>query len=782
MKKLGLFLAASFVGLGVHGEILTPGEALQRIGNNNSGARRIAARLAIPDPTMTLLSDGQLPQLYVFTPSDGGLLLLSAESEAPAVLGYSETFTCTGSVADNLPPALMDMIDGYAIEIDAIRAGQAIGAPSRADGNDFAPVEPICATLWDQGAPYNETLPLYNGKAPYTGCTATAAAQVLKAYEYPAKCSGGTNSYSWNNTTISLNFDDVTLDWDNMLDKYNGNKDPEVNRLAVANLMKACGIACNTNFTTTASGAAAAAVAAGLINYFDYDYTAIYLLRSWFNLSKWQKMVYDEVAAGYPILYNGFNQKGGGHAFVVDGYKANGYFHLNWGWSGTSNGYFLLTALDPQTQGTGGSNAAYNLDQGAIFNVRPGKTTPASEIPLYFFGTGSFKPTQTLAKLGDAVTFIYADANGNSSFIYNRACRTVSNVRSAIKFTAADGTEYHGHCPFPQYPTIGYLSGMVAGPVTIPANLPEGTYVCSPEVWSADYDKYYPIYYPMSNSFTFEATVAGGQVSFGAQIVPSVTLKGLDVPKEIRTNEPFYVKGEISNTTDSDFEGPLCLGLYDSGKTIRKANIGEVCGRVESGKSVEFDSKMTLTVGTIVSGTYDLAFFDSKSNKIMSDPFPVQLIAPDDAAAIRVSKLTCVDPWKANLEFSLTVTASEGNFNGQIFIEIRKKGDSAAVDRFQSAPLKIAEKDSQSITVCDEFKDGVVGEQYTAYVFYTRAGQLVEAPGNQRCSFTLSDEASLSEVAADLNCQIAIYDLSGRRVARPVKGNIYIVNNQKIKF
>ena len=124
MKKLGLFLAASFVGLGVHGEILTPGEALQRIGNNysNSGARRIAARLAIPDPTMTLLSDGQLPQLYVFTPSDGGLLLVSAESEVPAVLGYSETFTCAGSVADNLPPALMDMIDGYAIEIDAIRA------------------------------------------------------------------------------------------------------------------------------------------------------------------------------------------------------------------------------------------------------------------------------------------------------------------------------------------------------------------------------------------------------------------------------------------------------------------------------------------------------------------------------------------------------------------------------------------------------------------------------------------------------------------------------------
>ena len=81
MKKLGLFLAASFVWLGVHGEILTPGEALQRIGNNNSGARRIAARLAIPDPTMTLLSDGQLPQLYVFTPLDGGLLLLSAESE-----------------------------------------------------------------------------------------------------------------------------------------------------------------------------------------------------------------------------------------------------------------------------------------------------------------------------------------------------------------------------------------------------------------------------------------------------------------------------------------------------------------------------------------------------------------------------------------------------------------------------------------------------------------------------------------------------------------------------
>ena len=33
------------------------------------------------------------------------------------------------------------------------------------------------------------------------------------------------------------------------------------------------------------------------------------------------------------------------HAFICDGYDDNGLFHFNWGWSGSHNGFFAMSAL-----------------------------------------------------------------------------------------------------------------------------------------------------------------------------------------------------------------------------------------------------------------------------------------------------------------------------------------------------------------------------------------------------------------------------------------------------
>lgn len=42
-------------------------------------------------------------------------------------------------------------------------------------------------------------------------------------------------------------------------------------------------------------------------------------------------MIREELDAGYPLSYGG-QSSGGGHAFVCDGYDAQGFFHINWGW------------------------------------------------------------------------------------------------------------------------------------------------------------------------------------------------------------------------------------------------------------------------------------------------------------------------------------------------------------------------------------------------------------------------------------------------------------------
>lgn len=56
-----------------------------------------------------------------------------------------------------------------------------------------------------------------------------------------------------------------------------------------------------------------------------------------------------EIDANRPVLYAAFDSIGGGHAFVIDGYKDDS-FSVNWGWGGLCNGFYHIGALNPQTK------------------------------------------------------------------------------------------------------------------------------------------------------------------------------------------------------------------------------------------------------------------------------------------------------------------------------------------------------------------------------------------------------------------------------------------------
>lgn len=64
----------------------------------------------------------------------------------------------------------------------------------------------------------------------------------------------------------------------------------------------------------------------------------------------WKKVIYRELSAGHPILYAGTSNKQGNdktssHAFVLDGYDADGNVGVNWGYGGLGDGYFDLSLL-----------------------------------------------------------------------------------------------------------------------------------------------------------------------------------------------------------------------------------------------------------------------------------------------------------------------------------------------------------------------------------------------------------------------------------------------------
>jgi hypothetical protein len=82
------------------------------------------------------------------------------------------------------------------------------------------------------------------------------------------------------------------------------------------------------------------------------------------------------------VVYGGASS-GGGHEFVCDDYQGEDFFHINWGWGGVSDNYFRLSALNPYSQGIGGSSSRdgfhysqdavvgimKNSDQGTVLNV-----------------------------------------------------------------------------------------------------------------------------------------------------------------------------------------------------------------------------------------------------------------------------------------------------------------------------------------------------------------------------------------------------------------------------
>lgn len=787
MKKIFAYAATAVIAAApAYAEILTPAEALARVtaAATNPGARKIASRTTGSElqPAITF-SDGGDAQIYLFAPTEGGMLLVSAESETQALIGYSDNYVS----GMELPPALTMMIDFYASEINALRSGNVIytaaadkeATSSRADG-DMALISPICSTRWNQGDPYNRLAPLYNGQRSVTGCVATAMAQVLNTYQYPDRCKGGICSYQWatGGTTLTMNFNNVKLDWANMADTYTS-ASSSTSKDAVATLMKAVGYATQMNYSPAASGASAYNLIQGLVKYFDYDCSLQYLNRDWFPIDQWQKMIHDELAAGHPMYYDGVTANKEGHAFVIDGYSGNGYFHVNWGWGGLSDGNFLLTALNPDSQGTGGAASAdgFNLNQGAIFNLKKGNTTPADQIPLIMFMHGGFKANTTTYRLGNEVRFSFTN---NATGIYNGGVYPITSTYISARLTNSKGEVYNVKGQT-EWKDIDVLYGYSYIPsITFPTTLPQGDYIMELACYNASTDQYYPLYYPYGTAGPISVNISGDIMTFSKYTKASIKGSNLVAPETIYTGESFNLTATLTNeSTTSSYQDQIHAILFDRDKTTKRAVLGSTMASVPAGTSKEISMTLELTDKSIGSGSFDIALLNT-SGTVISTPVAVTLVAPEDAANIEASNMTVDNTDKQSVTFTVTVKATDGNFNGPVYIQIQDKGNYSTttyVGRLRSESIGLPQGTSKTITISGELTDGVVGSDYTAYVYYIKNGTMTEASGRQRKSFTLTDANSAIEsinAAVEADAATEYFDLSGRRVANPAKG-IYIM-------
>ena len=221
-------------------------------------------------------------------------------------------------------------------------------------------VGPLLGNIkYDQGEPYNRKCPVLNNEGrSVTGCVATAMAQVMRFYQHPS-CGTGTSSYTGSSGAVTYDFSKHPFNWNLILEDYSSQSYTNAQAEAVAELMLACGASVNMKYSADGSGSNADKAALALKNNFDYPTAAnleLYVsnedIRQNILVEVWGEALRMNIDAGHPVIYAGSSGNAiTGHCFVVDGYKfdadGNTYFHINWGWSGANDGWFLITGFQP---------------------------------------------------------------------------------------------------------------------------------------------------------------------------------------------------------------------------------------------------------------------------------------------------------------------------------------------------------------------------------------------------------------------------------------------------
>ena len=200
-------------------------------------------------------------------------------------------------------------------------------------------------TTWDQGNYYNALCPADDGGPGghcWAGCVATAVGQLMFYHRWPNQ---GTGEYSYTHPVYGeqyANFGETTYNWNGMETYLDGPN----NHIAL--LLNHLGVSFDMDYGPDGSGMWNHSAANSMRNYFKYGPQTQYIFRDTTTMN-WDSILIANLDARKPLYYAGWEGVGSlnGHAFVCDGYAPDNFYHFNWGWSSSYDGYFLLSALTP---------------------------------------------------------------------------------------------------------------------------------------------------------------------------------------------------------------------------------------------------------------------------------------------------------------------------------------------------------------------------------------------------------------------------------------------------
>ena len=377
--------------------------------------QRVAGRAVqlTPVNATRMTTSNVTPKFHIFNAGNNeGFIIVSGDDRTTPILGFTDNGHFDPS---RMPANMKAWLENYEKQISML---DQMGITATFDESLMVKpthnsISPLITSHWDQGAPYWNHCPEFMdidengdtiGEYAYTGCVATSMAQIMNYYKYPLYCTQTIPSYEmtyyWNDEYYITDTDPlppIMFDWDNMKDNYTG-AETQAEKDAVAWLMLYAGCAAHMNYGTNASSTSDPYIPTAFNDYFNYDAKLVY--RSDYDQADWEEMIYQELVAGRPLIYNGRSGTGGGHSFVCDGYAYGDYFHINWGWGGLGDGYFVLSVLNPYAGGGVASVTSaegYNIDQTAIIGIVPGYSGQPQEIDhrmtvwnMYYTGSRTF--------------------------------------------------------------------------------------------------------------------------------------------------------------------------------------------------------------------------------------------------------------------------------------------------------------------------------------------------------------------------------------------------------
>lgn len=344
------------------------------------------------------------PAVYVFTTGEKGFVLAAADDRAIRILGYSDEDTFD---PNDLPLGLKDMLENYAAEISHAPALlNEIHPTDPVTDYEVEETEPILPLLgdirWGQLSPYNKKFPIAltspdgDGHAS-TGCMTTALVQIMRYHQHPKRGYGSNyqvreqgalripevfdyyaHNYNWELMHPTRNEYTKTANGKGF--------DPNAEDVQeVATIMADVAAALRTTYGNVSSAVNISIIPA-LLSYFDYDPNIEQVKRK--NLStqeEWNSIIINELQNQRPVYLDGFPEGTlSGHAFLCDGYDGKGYFHINWGWDGTSNGYYQMTALNPSVQGVGSTGSGYSSNMALLRGMQPNQSEVKFRPSIHF--------------------------------------------------------------------------------------------------------------------------------------------------------------------------------------------------------------------------------------------------------------------------------------------------------------------------------------------------------------------------------------------------------------